>query len=460
MRAQTAFNFIFSLGIILALALVMNTSVLVSKAEAKYNPRYASIVIDADTGEVIRARYADKVLYPASLTKIMTLLLVFEAIENGEVRLRDRIQISRHAASMVPSKLNLPVGSSIKVEDAIKALVTKSANDVAVAIAEHIGGTESNFAYLMTQKARHIGMRNTRFKNASGLHNRSQVSTARDMSKLARYVIKYYPHYYAYFSTQKFSYRGSTYVNHNRLMRTYEGMDGMKTGYIGASGFNLVASAVRNNRRLIGVVFGGRTSRTRNAHMEAILNAGFDRLKTMRVAQHKIAPLPDKKPNQQILLASLEPQAGKIIIDAVKDVASLIGQGDVDPELVSRYETGLIAASAHTGKPKTMKDIGFYDFKKAAMKKPNRNAGESSESNWSIQVGAFNSRLASDRAIQKAQDDLPYQLASNAKPLILPARVNGSSHVVFRARLGGLDHKTALESCRALKECMIIAPGS
>ena len=170
--------------------------------------------------------------------------------------LKERVYISKHAASMVPSKLDLPAGSSIKVRDAIYALVTKSANDVAVALAEHIAGSERNFAKKMTRRAKQLGMHSTRFVNASGLHDPRQISTARDMAKLARTVIVNYPSYYRYFSRASFSYRGKTYKNHNKLLGSYAGMDGMKTGYIKASGFNLISSAVRGNRRLIGVVFG------------------------------------------------------------------------------------------------------------------------------------------------------------------------------------------------------------
>ncbi|HOO82389.1 MAG TPA: D-alanyl-D-alanine carboxypeptidase family protein, partial [Alphaproteobacteria bacterium] len=171
-----------------------------TSAFAKGNPKYASIVMDADTGLILHQRYANKSLHPASLTKVMTLLLTFEALEQGRISLNDRVRISNHAANMVPSKLGLSPGSSIRVKDAIYALVTKSANDVAVALAEHLAGSERNFAQRMTLKAHDIGMTRTTFVNASGLHDERQVSTARDMAKMARYVIQVYPEYYRYFS--------------------------------------------------------------------------------------------------------------------------------------------------------------------------------------------------------------------------------------------------------------------
>ncbi len=261
----------------MALAVLM--AVLVGGSSAALaNPKYASIVIDADTGQVLSQSNADKILHPASLTKMMTMLMIFDGLQHGTIRLNDKISISSHAASMQPSKLGLPVGSTIRVEDAIKALATKSANDIAAAVAEFIGGSEENFGRQMTLKAQAMGMTRTRFVNASGLHDPRQVSTARDMARLSLILIKQYPAYYHYFSTKNFTYRGKSYHSHNRLMSTYEGMDGLKTGYILASGFNLAASAKRQNRRLVGVVFGGKTWKSRNDHMASLLDRGFAKI--------------------------------------------------------------------------------------------------------------------------------------------------------------------------------------
>ncbi|HEU4838028.1 MAG TPA: D-alanyl-D-alanine carboxypeptidase family protein, partial [Micavibrio sp.] len=272
------------------------------------NNKYASIVVDAETGAILSQRYPDKRLHPASLTKVMTLLLLFEALDAGNVRLNDKIQISRHAANAQPSKLGLTPGSSIRVEDAILAVVTKSANDIATAIAEHLAGSESRFALRMTRRARDIGMSKTTFKNAHGLHNPGQVTSARDMATLARYVLVRYPNYYRYFGTKQFTYRGKTYTNHNRLMNTYPGMDGFKTGFINASGFNLIASAKHGNKRLIGVVFGGRSWKSRNDHMASLLNTGFEHAGETRYAGASLnevaarasraapAPVPPLKP--------------------------------------------------------------------------------------------------------------------------------------------------------------------
>ena len=281
----------------LLLTLIISSFAMMSVSDAaKPNKKYASLVIHAETGSIISQRYATKSLHPASLTKMMTMLLTFEALDKGKIKKSTRIRISSRAASMVPSKLGLKAGSTIRVEDAIKSLATKSANDVAVALAEHLAGSESRFAVAMTARARTIGMKSTRFRNASGLHHPSQVSTARDMAKLARYILKRYPHHYKYFSTRTFTYQGKTYKNHNKLLKTYPGADGFKTGYINASGFNLVASANQNGHRLIGVVFGGRSGKTRNAHMEELLNAGFKKVKTAKTIKQSPPPLPPMKP--------------------------------------------------------------------------------------------------------------------------------------------------------------------
>jgi len=237
--------------------------------------KYASLVLDADTGNVLHAVNADTKNYPASLTKMMTLYLMFEAIDEGRMHMNDRITMSRRASYQPPSKLGLKAGKSLSVEDAIRALAIKSANDVASAVSEHMGGTERKFALLMTDKARQLGMSNTTFRNASGLPHRSQLSSARDMSKLARAMLMHFPHHYHYFSEPTFSFKGKNYKTHNKLLTSYEGTDGIKTGYIRASGFNLVASVKRGKKRLIGVVFGAKNSKRRNHLMVKLLEKGW-----------------------------------------------------------------------------------------------------------------------------------------------------------------------------------------
>ena len=244
-------------------------------SNAVENPRYSALVMDSLTGEILMARNADSIRHPASLTKMMTLYMLFEAVDQGRVRMSDRIQISSHAAGMPPSKLGLPAGSSIRVDDAVKALVTESANDISAAIGEKISGSEKRFASAMTSRAHKLGMSRTTFRNASGLPDPQQVTTARDMARLAQALLSDFPQHYHYFGIRNFEYRGRNHGNHNRLLGQYPGLDGIKTGYINASGFNLVASAKQNNRRLIGVVFGGRSWRSRNDHMVKLLDQGF-----------------------------------------------------------------------------------------------------------------------------------------------------------------------------------------
>jgi D-alanyl-D-alanine carboxypeptidase len=239
------------------------------------NAKYASLVIDAKTGELLHAVNENTRNYPASLTKLMTLYLLFEAIEQKKVGLSSRLVVSRKAANRPASKLGLKSGELIKVSDAIMAIIIKSANDVASVIAESIGGSERRFALQMTAKARKLGMSRTTFRNASGLPHRGQMSTAKDMAVLTRAIISHFPKYYHLFSRKIFTFKGRTYRTHNKVLKTFKGAEGMKTGYIHASGYNLVTTAKRNGRRIIGVVFGSNTSRARNRHMKKLLNRAF-----------------------------------------------------------------------------------------------------------------------------------------------------------------------------------------
>ncbi|MGB1669645.1 MAG: serine hydrolase, partial [Candidatus Puniceispirillaceae bacterium] len=241
--------------------------------------KYAAIVIEETSGKVLFARNADKSRYPASLTKIMTLYLLFEELESGRMTMRTKLPVSRVAASRSPSKLYLKPGQTITVKDAIYALITKSANDVATVVGEALSGTEREFGKRMTRKARALGMSATTFRNASGLPHSKQRTTARDMARLAIAMRRDFPQYFGFFSTKSFRWRGKRFGNHNKLLSNYTGTDGIKTGYIDASGFNLVATVERNGVRLIGVVFGGRTGKTRDAHMVKILDKSFKRVK-------------------------------------------------------------------------------------------------------------------------------------------------------------------------------------
>ena len=241
--------------------------------------KVAAIIIDYDTEKVLFEKNADTLNYPASLTKMMTLLIVFDYLKKNKLNWETKMQVSNIAASQPSSKLYLETGQKISVEDAVLALIIKSANDVATVVAEHISGSEREFAKLMTKYAKQIGMKNTTFKNASGLPNRAQLTTARDISRLSYFLISEFPEYYKLFKTKSFTWNNKKYKTHNRLMLSYDGADGIKTGYIIASGFQLAFSAVKNNKRLIGIYFGGKTGKQRDRTLAFLMNKEFEEMK-------------------------------------------------------------------------------------------------------------------------------------------------------------------------------------
>ena len=396
--------------------------VLLAGGSAGARPPSAAIVIDADSGAVLYAEGADRRIYPASLTKMMTLYLVFEALEQGRLGLRERIKISRRAAGMPPSRLGLRPGESLTVEQAILTLVTKSANDVAVAVAERLAGTEWRFAKRMTAKARALGMRRTSFRNASGLPNSRQRTTVRDMALLARALVRDFPRYYRYFSRRSFTFRGRRYGNHNRLLGRYAGLDGVKTGYIRASGFNLAASAVRDGRRVIAVVAGGRTARARDRRVAELLDLGFRRLSSRLVAE---APRPRPRPGG-IALANL-PEAAPMPTDLAYPIPQMRRRGPIlrDP-----------VATPVAARGRGMRMVARY---------------------YGVQVGAF---LRAGQARKIA-----YRARKLAPDLLLDANIavskrRGRSRTFYRARIVGLTLAEAREACRVLRsrrqDCLVV----
>lgn len=290
---------------------------------APYSPPYASIVVDVNSGRTLQATHADALRHPASITKVMTLYMLFEQVERGRLRLDSELRVSAHAARQKPSKLGLPAGSTISVEDAIKALVTKSANDVAVVVAEAIGGSEERFGQMMTAKARSIGMSRSVFRNASGLPNPQQVTTARDLVTLGRVIHDRFPRFYHYFGTRNFEFDGYVYRNHNRLLGRIEGVDGIKTGYTRASGFNLLTSARADGRHLITVVLGGRSSRARDAQVAAL------------VEEHLPRAIATRRTSRAIEVASAEPDE------------------DIEQPAPARTAAAPVAAPAPTAQPRS-----------------------------------------------------------------------------------------------------------
>ena len=252
------------------------------EARESYSPAFSSIIVDGNSGATLSANNPDASRHPASLTKIMTLYLLFERLDAGKMKLDTEMDVSEHASEQAPTKLGLRPGQSIAVEDAIKGLVTRSANDAAVVIAEAIAGDEGDFAKLMTRKARALGMTKTVYRNASGLPDDEQVTTARDQATLGRAIQERFPRYYRYFSTTAFNYHGHSIRNHNKLLGNVEGVDGIKTGYTRASGFNLVTSMRRGNRHLVGVVLGGRSGGSRDTIMRGLLAENLEKAATKR----------------------------------------------------------------------------------------------------------------------------------------------------------------------------------
>jgi D-alanyl-D-alanine carboxypeptidase len=251
-------------------------------SEGSYSPAFSEIIVDANSGATLSSSNPDASRHPASLTKIMTLYLLFERLDAGKIRLDTEMSVSRHASEQDPTKLGLLPGQTIRVEDAIKGLVTRSANDAAVVIAEALAGDEDDFAVLMTRKAHMLGMSRTTYRNASGLPDDEQVTSARDQATLGRAIQDRFPRYYRYFSTAEFTFRGHSIANHNHLLGTVEGVDGIKTGYTRASGFNLVTSMRRGNRHLVGVVMGGHSGGSRDAIMRSLLAENLEKASTRR----------------------------------------------------------------------------------------------------------------------------------------------------------------------------------
>ncbi|MFC6487819.1 D-alanyl-D-alanine carboxypeptidase family protein [Nitratireductor sp. GCM10026969] len=274
MRVRTVHPFsglVLLMAILVGLAGCSTTAVLTPTVAPLDSEKYAAIVVDAGSGKVLYQNASSEPRYPASLTKMMTLYLLFEAVDSGRIAPTGAIPVSAYAASRPPSKLGLKAGRSIDVQTAILALCVKSSNDVATAVAEYLGGSEERFGAMMTAKARQLGMRSTTFRNASGLPDSEQVTNARDMAILATALQKRFPHHYHVFANRSFSYGGKKIRGHNRLLGRVDGVDGIKTGYIRASGYNLATSAARDGRRIIVIVMGGKSAKSRDAHVEELI---------------------------------------------------------------------------------------------------------------------------------------------------------------------------------------------
>ncbi|MEP3889953.1 MAG: D-alanyl-D-alanine carboxypeptidase [Hellea sp.] len=379
--------------------------------------RYASIVVDADSLEIIHARQIDDLRYPASLTKVMTLYLTFDALNAGRLKLNEPIRVSANAANTPPTKLGLRAGSTITVENLIQALAVKSANDAAVVLAERLAGSEEAFAVQMSAKAQSLGMTKTTFKTANGLPHPDQRTSARDMAKLASNILSNHRRYYHYFGQQHFRYGGRSYKNTNGLLHWLDGVDGFKTGYTRDSGYNLIVSAQRDGRRLIAVVLGGASGASRNSHMQDLIERGFN---VMGVAPAK--NLPPIIINREAVPERAAPHVA--VAPKVSSAVRLRGR-DQKPVTVSNDQK-----------------LRLSEFQ--------------SDKAWGIQIGAYLKQ-------SDAQDQIAavggLHILSKAKSNISPLTRNGQT--LYRARFEGLSVKDAQSACKALAKlssgCLIVA---
>lgn len=495
-------------GNVFGLGLLLLAVTLTQSMPASAKPREAAFVMDAYSGKVLYSDNADAQCYPASLTKVMTLYLLFERLESGKIKLSTRIPISQHAANQAPSRLGLKPGQTIRVEDAILALVTKSANDIAVAVAEYIGGSETTFASRMTSKARAIGMSRTKFMNASGLPNRSQVTTARDMATLAKRIREDFPTYYRYFATQNFVWDGRNIRNHNHLLGRYAGVTGLKTGFTDASGFNLTAVVERENKWLIGVVMGGKTARARDKHMVQILDRAFP----TAIARNDIG-----KANVQFAAADPAPMPVSKPTDLTLDdraamTALLNASDEQDPDEES-YDTPVAAnmAAATPSKPAaapvdkvTAYALAAYHTAEGPVRQVGRDIGnlivtpaqasETSaahdktaqqasnlrtpapmngswrtgdplipEGTWIIQIGAYADQSDAVERIRDAMRAAPTELGK-AVPVTIPVKT-ADNKTLYRSRFGGFSgEEAARNACGRLARqsisCIAIPPAN
>ncbi len=475
-------------------------------AHAGYSPPTASIVVDGNTGAVLEESNPDALRHPASLTKVMTLYLLFERLDAGKIKLDTPLMVSAHAAAQAPTKLGLKPGQTISVENAIKGIVTRSANDAAVVIAENLGGSEQAFAKLMTQKARALGMSHTTYVNASGLPDDGQITTARDLALLGRVIQERFPRYYRFFSTTSFVFRGQTIRGHDHLLGSVPGVDGIKTGFTDGSGFNLLTSVHRDGRYLVGVVLGGRSAAERDAHMRALIAANI-RLASTRRSAPVMAERTAPKPEPQIGFAKVltqefaeeKPPARPNPTQAT-GAAPVIGSNDpIRPVIVRTipYHTVTVsspsmkpmpvlvpvttpahpyaAPSAQTPAPalpvETPPTIVASAAQAPIVNRPNAAQSDPvaapkpatyklasansipgpaphAHHGWVIQIGAYGGEDEARQHLNEAQQKLHAMLAA-ADPFT--ERVQKGDTTFYRARFAGFDKSTAEAACQQLK---------
>ncbi|MBB4264549.1 D-alanyl-D-alanine carboxypeptidase [Roseospira visakhapatnamensis] len=463
-----------ALGVVLLLGLVLPAA-----AEAR---GYASIVVDAASGRIVSGRHIDTRLYPASMTKMMTLYMLFEALDQGKLTMNSRLRVSTRAAGQPASKLGLRAGSTIRVRDAILALVTKSANDVATVVAEALGGTESRFARMMTEQAHRLGMSRTTFRNASGLPNSAQKSTARDMAILALSLQTHFPRQYRLFSTTSFRLGGRTIGTHNHLLKRYPGADGLKTGYIRASGFNIAFSARRNGRRLVGVVFGGRSARSRDDHMAKLMDAGFATVahptyvsfgadgRHLRVVARSdlssgVAPRPPILPPGKTVgpqVASPQGASPQVVslsatVPPVPTLSAPLTPARAGAMVPLPAARPILGAAGPAAGPVV---VSLPRPAAAAAPAPSAATEANPGGRWGIQVGAFGSQGAAERVAHEAARLLAGRM-NDVRVRVIPHTVDDGR--LYRARLVGMvSEGQARGACDTLKarggSCLVVVP--
>lgn len=444
-------------------------------AQSAENARYAAIVIDAGSGEVLFARHADSRRYPASITKVMTLYLVFDALADGRIKLTDRITVSPRAASQPPSKLGLAAGQTITVNDAIHSLAVRSANDMAVALAEHVGGSEARFTAQMTLKSEELGMTQSRWVNANGLPDSRQLTSARDLAILTRAVMRDFPQYYHYFGDRHWVYNGREYNNTNGLLHSGNGYDGIKTGYTNASGYNLAASAVRNGRRITTIVLGGRSSRTRNDHVAELMDTGFE-VERLRAAGENIQIAQLFFEQRGYGIGSADPsQSGTVAYASLPAPPSNEAVGDEGLTAVAytaapapapapmRVTPPPSAVRAEARRPTTLTEAlnatGDTDAFEAPVRRtpsaPVRTPSRPAAERWAVQVGAFRDEKVARDWLTEVNRRFRAQFR-NAETQVATAAG------WYRSRFTGLSQESAEAACTALAErrvtCMVVRP--
>ena len=479
-----------ALAILVGVGVIFSLSLAATEAQARpkkkgkrahaaqgYTPPFAAFVIDANTNKVLYAKAENELRHPASVTKVMTLYMLFEQLERGKMTLETPIRMSRHAASMKPSKLYLAAGEEISAEDAIKALVTRSANDVAAAIAEHIGGTEPRFAEMMTAKARSLGMSRTVYANASGLPDKRQITTARDLVLLGRAIQERFPKYYTYFATSNFRYAGQSIRNHNNLLGRIEGVDGIKTGYTNASGFNLLSSVRRDGQHLVAAVLGGTSAAARdrimanliedkiqyashtktapsvfaNARMEPVVTAKAQaskpetRVQVARTAQDSAAPA------RPVQVASTEPVGYQgVNIDSANrpslNAAAVVAPAQANGMRWVGTQDAPAAKITNRAEPKYARVETTAPSKKVAVAAPK--AQPAKAKGTMIQIGATDAPGKAQALISRAKTASKGALA---KATPVTEKISKGRQTMYRARFAGLTETQAEAACKSLK---------